>query len=39
MNELDQCHSRMVPEKIWDQVLVKWEALKDASEMLKIENS
>ena len=29
INELDQCHSRMVPEIFSDQVRVKWETLKD----------
>ena len=36
MNELDQCHSRMVPEKFWDQVLTKWEPLKDTRSEKKI---
>ena len=36
MNELDQCHSRMVLEKFWEQVLTKWEPLKDTRSEQKI---
>ena len=39
MNELGQCRSRMVPEKIWNQIRVKWETLKDDIKMRKSSNS